>query len=321
MESNPYGVHYQHFLIYLKILCHGVASRYVILYQRYRVRTKSLKIHPDANAGTVHVAGLVVPYYDTLLPQDSRETVVLVHGTGGSAEAHFRTLYPMLAARYRVLALDLQTPENGVTLECYAEQVTAVIQKQAPNDPVHLLGYSLGALVGSVVAANRPEMVRSLCLVAGWLLADNQQVLRNAIWSKLFATDLELLRNFVTFTAFGAPFLAARSEAEINQLVFNRVFPDGIEQQMELNRDADIGDAVSSISAPTLVIAGRHDVMVPARQTQLLYGAIANARYATIDSGHAIVHERPAQLFQIVNEFVANPTATPAGLLHDPIVV
>ena len=280
-----------------------------------------MKIHPDAHEGTVQVAGLVVPYYDTLAPHDTRETVVLVHGTGGSAATHFRTLYPMLAARYRVLALDLQTPAEGLTLESYAAQVSAVIRKQVPGTPVHLLGYSLGALVASVVTASHPELVRSLSLVAGWISADSQQLLRNGIWGKLFATDHELLREFVTFTAFGAPFLAGRSKGEVEQLVSSRVFPEGIAQQMELNRSADIGEVLGSIGAPTLVIAGHHDAMVPARQTQLLYGAIPDARYATIDSGHAIVHERPAQLFQIVNEFITDPQGTPAGLIHDPIFV
>lgn len=280
-----------------------------------------MKIHPDAHEGTVQVGGLVVPFHDTLAPQDIRETIVLVHGTGGSAATHFRTLYPMLAARYRVLALDLQTPAEDLTLECYAAQVGAVIQKQVPGTPVHLLGYSLGALVASAVAASQPELVRSLSLVAGWISADNQQLLRNGIWDKLFATDHELLREFVTFTAFGPPFLAGRSKGEVEQLVSSRVFPEGIAQQMELNRSADIGEVLGSIGAPTLVIAGRHDAMVPARQTQLLYGAIPDARYATIDSGHAIVHERPAQLFQIVNEFITDPRATPAGLVHDPIFV
>lgn len=280
-----------------------------------------MKIHPDARKGTVQVDGLLVPYYDSFSPQSPRQTIVLVHGTGGDTETHFRTLYPMLAARYRVISLDLQTSGEGVTLERYAEQVIAVIHKQVSGEQVHLLGYSLGALVASVVAARNPELIRSLSLVAGWICADNQQLLRNGIWNKLFATDRELLREFVTFTAFGPPFLAARSSAEIEHMISNRVFHEGIEQQMELNRNADVGDLLCSISAPTLVIAGRFDAMVPARQTQLLYGAIADARYATIDAGHAIIHERPAQLFQIVNEFVMDPLATPAGTTHDPIFV
>ncbi|GAA1874894.1 alpha/beta hydrolase [Paeniglutamicibacter psychrophenolicus] len=280
-----------------------------------------MKIHPDAQKDTLQVEGLEVPFYDTLAPHDTRETVVLIHGTGGSAATHFRTLYPMLAARYRVLALDLQTPAEGLTLEHYAGQVAAVIQKQSPGAPVHLLGYSLGALVASVVAANHEKLVRSLTLVAGWITSDNQQLLRNSIWGKLFETNHDLLREFVTFTAFSPAFLAGRSMSEVEQLVSSRVFPAGIAQQMELNRNADTGDVLGSIGAPTLVIAGRHDYMVHARQTQLLYGAIPDARYATIDSGHAIVHERPAQLFQIVNEFIMEPHGTPAGLVHDPIFV
>ena len=69
--------------------------------------------------------GLSVPFHDTLAPEDSRDTVVLVHGTGGSAKTHFRTLFPMLAARYRVLAVDLQSPDGELTLGGLSEQVAA----------------------------------------------------------------------------------------------------------------------------------------------------------------------------------------------------
>ena len=68
-----------------------------------------MKIHPDAQEGRVLIGDLSVPFYDTGAPYDARATVVLVHGTGGSASTHFRTLFPMLTTRYRVIALDLQS--------------------------------------------------------------------------------------------------------------------------------------------------------------------------------------------------------------------
>jgi pimeloyl-ACP methyl ester carboxylesterase len=280
-----------------------------------------LKIHPDANEGLVRVGDLSVPFHDTLAPEDSRATVVLVHGTGGSAATHFHTLFPMLAARYRVLAVDLQTPREGLTLEALSAQVAAVIEDRAPAQRVHVTGYSLGALVSADLAASHPESVASLTLVAGWVRADAQQRLRNRIWMRLFETDQDLLREFAVWTAYGHPFLAGRSEADIQTLIETRSFPAGILEQMKLNAIADLGGKLASITAPALVIAGAHDQMVPAKQTKLLFGGIPNARYAVIDSGHAIPQERPAQLFQLINEFVADPAASPAGQVQERIYV
>jgi pimeloyl-ACP methyl ester carboxylesterase len=280
-----------------------------------------LKIHPDAHEGLVHVGSLSVPFHDTLAPDDSRDTIVLIHGTGGSSKTHFRTLFPMLAARYRVLSVDLQTPDGELTLGSLSEQVGGVIDDRVPGRRVHVVGYSLGALVAADMTASRAEGVASLTLVAGWIKADNQQRLRNRIWTRLFESDQDLLREFVTWTAYGHPFLAGRTEADIQTLIETRTFPQGIAAQMRLNATADLSGSLGAIGAPSLVIAGAHDQMVPARQTKLLFGGLPNARYAVIDSGHAIPHERPAQLFQLINEFVSDPAATPAGEIKEPILV
>ena len=280
-----------------------------------------MKIHPNAHEGLTHVGALSVPFHDTLAPGDTRETIVLIHGTGGSAKTHFRTLFPMLAARYRVLAPDLQTTDGELTLEALSQQVTGVLDQQAPGQPVHVIGYSLGALVAADLAASHPDSVASLTLVAGWVRADPQQRLRNRIWKRLFDSDQDLLREFVTWTAHGHPFLAGRTEADIQALVDARTFPEGIAEQMRLNAVADLSGRLAAIAAPSLVIAGAHDQMVPARQTRLLFGGLPNARYAIIDSGHAIPYERPAQLFQLINEFVKDPAATPAGEVQEPLFV
>ena len=70
---------------------------------------------------------------------------------------------------------------------------------------------------------------------------------------------------------------------------------------------------VEAITAPTLVVGAACDEVVGRRQTRLLFGAIANARYAEIASGHAIVHERPAELLALVEAFLLDPEAQPAG--------
>lgn len=272
-----------------------------------------MKIHPDAREGFVNVGGVDVPFHDTGVETDERPTVFLVHGTGGTTATHFRALFPMFAPAYRVVGVDLQAPEASLSLEELSSQVLRVIEERCPVRPVHLVGYSLGALVAATVAAAHAECVQSLSLVAGWVKADAHQRLRSSIWNRLYEQDRETLREFATWTAFGNPFLAARSDAEIHTLIQARTFPAGIAGQMQLNRDADISLCLERIEAPALVVAGVHDQMVPPRQTRLLYGGIKNARYAEIDAGHAIQIERPAQLFQLINEFIVGPSRYESG--------
>ena len=54
---------------------------------------------------SVQVAGTEVTYYDSEKTHGRDEIVVLVHGTGGSTKAHFGFLFPILAAKQRVVAV------------------------------------------------------------------------------------------------------------------------------------------------------------------------------------------------------------------------
>jgi pimeloyl-ACP methyl ester carboxylesterase len=286
-------------------------------------KAKRLKIHPDAHEGIVGVGRANVRYYDTGRPGDGRTPIVLLHGTGGTGPTHFRTLYPMLAARHRVIALDFSdvSPREALKVEHLVLQAAAVIHERAPHCPIHLVGYSLGAVVAAALAADHPELVDSLVLVAGWMRTDSQQLLRNSLWQNLFETDEEALKEYMTLMSYSSRFLASRPYNEVRTLVRNRTLLDGIKRQMELNRTIDISSKVLLISAPTLVVGGTYDQMAPMRHSQLLLGAIENARLAEIPSGHAVPIERPAHLFKLIDDFIADPAALSAGAVVEKVAV
>ncbi len=99
------------------------------------------------------------------------EPAVLVHGLGGSAY-NWTDLMGLLADRLSARAPDLSgfgespPPDDGdYSLEAHARSVVALIEADA-RGPVHLFGNSLGGAVATIVAATRPDLVRTLVLVA-----------------------------------------------------------------------------------------------------------------------------------------------------------
>jgi pimeloyl-ACP methyl ester carboxylesterase len=273
--------------------------------------------------GTVTVDGVEVRYFDSAAEhsaagEDDRDPVVLVHGTGGSTRAHYSFVFPLLAARQRVVAVDFAqpVPEGGtLTVEHLEAQVAAVIEKVLPGRAVTLVGYSLGAVVAATVAARHSELVRNLVLVAGWMKTDTQQELRNKVWWRLREEDSSALSEYMAFCAFGGPFLAARSFEDLAP-AFASFHSNGFgDLQMELNRAIDISDLVPSIKATTLVIGCTHDQMVPKRHSKALFGSIPDARYTEIESGHAVVAERPGQLVQVIDQFIEEPARHAAGAI------
>jgi pimeloyl-ACP methyl ester carboxylesterase len=264
---------------------------------------------------SVFVEGVEVPYHVAGSPDNTQPILVMVHGSTGSTDSHFGYLFPLLAFRQRVVSIDLVAPATGqsLRLEDLVAQVIAVIDAVAGKAPVSLMGYSLGAVVAAAVAAERPGSVANLVLVAGWIKTDAQQRLRNRIWHDLRSAEIEAIRNFMVFCAFSPNFVAARTTDELRGMAEKINLNAFVDQQMALNSDIDISDRVGNIQATTLIVGCSHDMMVPKNHSLQLFGAIDDARYTEIESGHGVVFERPAELLRLIDTFLRNPSAFEAG--------
>lgn len=99
------------------------------------------------------------------------EPALYVHGLGG-ASTNWTDLAGLLAQRLDGEALDLPgfghspAPSNGdYSIASRVRVVTRLIEAGG-RGPVHLLGNSLGGLVSLLVAAGRPDLVRTLTLIS-----------------------------------------------------------------------------------------------------------------------------------------------------------
>ena len=106
---------------------------------------------------------------------DAAEPAVFVHGLGGSA-TNWTDVMGLLQDRLSGAAPDLpgfgwSPPPSGddYSLTAHARVITDFIESDAASTghgPVHLIGNSLGGTVATLVAARRPDLVRSLTLVS-----------------------------------------------------------------------------------------------------------------------------------------------------------
>jgi len=230
--------------------------------------------------------------------------LVLVHGTAAS-RAQWAPLTEAVADRFTVVAPDYSgsggTLDHGgpITVADLAAEVLAAAE-HAGLDGFHLVGHSLGAVIAAHLAATQPQRVRSLALHACWVHTDTRMDAEFRYWLELLHIDAThgsaAFPRMLPLMAFG-PRYWERTDAAANEELVHALagmITPGAARQTEVDRTVDLRPLLGNITAPTLVLASRHDRLIGADQQQALLTGIRDARYAEIDAGHGAPAEDPA---------------------------
>lgn len=243
--------------------------------------------------------------------------LMLLHGTGGDGFSHWGQLLRHLTPAHTVICPDYagsgQTTDSGapLLLDDLVVQIVAVADACGQTH-FDLVGYSLGAVIAAALAARYPQRVRSLVLVAGFAGgSDSRSELQFGLWRSLIAHDTGLMARFILLTGCSPQWLSAQPAAALEKRVAAIVKYtqwEGMARQADLDARVDIRAELAQIQAPTLVIAGSQDQMVPRAQTQVLADEIAGATLKELDTGHLMTLEQPEELAKAIAEFMRQVT-------------
>ncbi len=101
-------------------------------------------------------------------------TLVLLHGTGGHAEAYVKNIEAH-AKHFHVYAIDMvghgytDMPELDYGMQCYIDHMLAFLDAIGA-DKAHISGESLGATVASWFALQHPDRVEKIVMNTGMML-------------------------------------------------------------------------------------------------------------------------------------------------------
>jgi pimeloyl-ACP methyl ester carboxylesterase len=187
-------------------------------------------------------------HYQDWAARDSTraETVLLLHGLTQQSHA-FDAVATQLTRRHRCLALDLRGRGESswapgtYTIPQYVLDVLALLDRLG-LDAVHLLGTSLGGLIGLSLAGAARARLRSLALNDIGPDIDPRGAARVAAYASTVPERFPDLADAVAWAIEQYPWLAKRSpEAVIDQVRWAvRREPDG---QWRLKFDPEIGRA------------------------------------------------------------------------------
>jgi len=206
-------------------------------------------------------------------------------------------------------------PSGPPTLEQSMEDARAVLDG-AGVERAAVFGISEGGPMSSLLAATYPERVSALVLYGTWA-----RIVRGPDYPQ--GVPLEDFERFVdmTLSNWGGPVSLrfwAPSAAEDPQLrrwwarlARNASSPGGAASLLRLYREIDVREALSAISAPTLVLHRRDDRTMPLAAGRALAERIPGARFTVLEGSDHLPMVDPDSVLDEVEEFLTGERATP----------
>ncbi|MFT5201359.1 MAG: 3-oxoadipate enol-lactonase [Candidatus Aldehydirespiratoraceae bacterium] len=189
------------------------------------------------------------------------------------------------------------------TMEDFADDAAALCAVQG-WDRCHVMGTSFGGMVAQHLAIRHRELVDRLVLnctspggdAASYPLHELQHLSaeeRADVWMPLMDTRYVAGEDLPGLEGFTQLF-RDRQSAELSAEA-----AAGNARQLEARRHHDATAGLGSITAPTLVCAGKYDAVAPIANSEKLVAAIPDATLKTFEGGHIFMLQDPEAMPRI----------------------
>ena len=219
---------------------------------------------------------------------------------------------PAFAPHYKVITFDNRgvgqssVPPGPYTMEQMAGDALAVLD-HAGIERAHVLGVSMGGAIAQHVALKAPERIRSLTLAATWCRPNLWLERLGEIGQQIAGIGHKEFGRSVLLWLFTPNLVINNPEmiAAIEQMMLEIEPPmESFLNQFSAVENHDTEAQLHQITAPTLVMAARRDVMVPPELAEHIHKAIPGSRFEMLDGGHAFSAENVAEFNRVVLEFL-----------------
>ncbi|AKS41136.1 alpha/beta fold hydrolase [Wenzhouxiangella marina] len=245
---------------------------------------------------------------------DGPETLVLLHGLLFSHRM-FDAQVEALQSRFRCVRMDFrgqgesEVTRSGYDLDTLADDVIALIES-LDAAPVHLLGFSMGGMVGQRVALKRPELLKSLVLMNTSAEAERKSkrprfALLN-LMARLFGLKPvapKILDLLFSDRFIHDPACAEERERWLAMVTANDKIGASRAVKGVVSRTS-ILDRIAAIRLPTLILTADEDRATSQARARHMHERIEGSRLVMIeDSGHMTTAEQPESVNRALCEF------------------
>lgn len=262
-------------------------------------------------------AGVVMPFVENLGArihwdeEGAGAPLLLIMGLGWSAHAWHRTR-PVLSKTYRTIVLDnrgvgrSEAPAGPYSIVQMAADAAAVLNAARVN-AAHVFGVSMGGMIAQEFALQYPQKVRSLIL--GCTAAGGPQAVR----AEEDALQVLMTRgqNPDQFAKAIAPFIydagTAAEQIEEDTALRRKWYPsaDAYFAQLQAIMAWEGYSRLEKIKAPTLVMHGENDRLVPPENARLIAARIPSAKLMIVPrASHIFTTDQPEAAHAAILDFL-----------------
>jgi len=245
--------------------------------------------------------------------------LVLVMGIGYDSSLWTLQQVPALSTQFRVVLIDNRDAgrssraDRPYAIADMADDLAGLLDALDIHR-AHLLGLSMGSMIGMEFALRHPDRLDRLVLAGPGGAPARSAVDPISIWNWVKANDPtgDVFGGQQLTWLFSSAFL--RNQQAVQETVAllasnpNPIDPEAYGRQAQAYLQFDALDRLGGIKAPTLVIVGEQDLLTPPWVAREVAEGIPSARFEIVTgdgSSHVMPLERPDDFNQLVMNFLA----------------
>jgi len=259
------------------------------------------------------VGDLNIEYY----LEGSGPPLLMIMGMGGQASSWGEPFLAKLRPQFTIVRFSnrgtgsTDKPGGEYSIRLLAEDAAGLLQGLG-IPKAHVLGISLGGMIAQELVLNHPQVVQGLvlgCTTCGARRGVTMPAETVARFGGIVNLPMkERIKQFWNITITpefiktGAAFLDAIIAKHIDTPTPLETFA----RQMGAGQAFDSYDRLSQIEAPTLIIHGDRDALIPAGNADVLASRIDGAQLRIVPGvGHMFFWEKPEESANAIVEFLA----------------
>jgi pimeloyl-ACP methyl ester carboxylesterase len=242
--------------------------------------------------------------------------LVMIHGLGANLDWWDPRMVQELSKRFMTVMFDnrgagrTDVSDRSYTIKLFADD-TAALMDGLGISRAHVLGISMGGMIAQELVLNHPQKVEKLVLCSTMCGGENQVQPSAEVVGMLMADTSALSQEEVAKMVI--PVILTEDfvkknpglvEIIVQQILKAPISDEPYRRQLSAIMEFDTHDRLPQMKTPTLILAGRKDILMPPGNAPILAKAIPGSKLVYLEkSAHGLVEDMD-EVIDVVTDFL-----------------